>query len=155
MGHQMQIRAFDTERRQQRRAQNDIRKLPDRRKGQPPFQIILLNSDQRGNDDTAGRKPGQDISSPDIRQKLGPENETDDTQNRENTSLNNRYRMQQGADRRRAIIAAGSQPCSGMTAAFTDPARIMIRKMSCSCQVGAISVVKKPPALKSIVPEMQ
>ena len=54
-----------------------------------------------------------------------------------------------------AIIAAGSQPCSGMTAAFTDPARIMIRKMSCSCQVGAISVVKKPPALKSIVPEMQ
>ena len=48
------------------------------------FQIILLNSDQRGNDDTAGRKPGQDISSPDIRQKLRPENEADDTQDGKN-----------------------------------------------------------------------
>ena len=54
-----------------------------------------------------------------------------------------------------AIIAAGSQPCSGITAAFTEPAKIISTKIACSTHLGAMSVVRKPPGVKSIVPLMQ
>ena len=52
-------------------------------------------------------------------------------------------------------MAAGSQPCSGMTAAFTEPAMIIRMKMNWSTHFGAMSGVRKPPGLKSTVPAMQ
>ena len=54
-----------------------------------------------------------------------------------------------------AIIAAGSQPCNGITAAFTEPAKIISTKAACSTHFGAMSVVRKPPAVKLMVPLMQ
>ena len=54
-----------------------------------------------------------------------------------------------------AIMAAGSQPCSGMTAALTEPAMIIRMKMNWSTHFGAMSGVRKPPGLKSTVPAMQ
>ena len=52
-------------------------------------------------------------------------------------------------------MAAGSQPCSGMTAALTEPAMIIRMKMNWSTHFGAMSKVRKPPGLKSTVPAMQ
>ena len=52
-------------------------------------------------------------------------------------------------------MAAGSQPCSGMTAAFTEPAMIIRMKTNWSTHFGAMSGVRKPPGLKSTVPAMQ
>lgn len=117
--------------------------------------MILTQSNKGRNDNACRSSPRQYINDTYFRQQLRAKDEADDTQYGENTGLTTATACSNADTGVGAIIAAGSQPCSGITAAFTEPAKIISTKIACSTHLGAMSVVRKPPGVKSIVPLMQ
>ena len=75
----MQICTLDAQRRNQRCTKNDVGQLTDGRKRQTALQMVLTQSDERGNNNARCRSPGQHIDDADFCQQLRPKDEANDT----------------------------------------------------------------------------
>ena len=107
MHDDMKRRALGRHLRRDRRAENDVGQLADRRIGKPRFQVILGDGHAaRGENGEAGRpdKPGRGAG---VGKIIDAEDIDRDRQQREHTRLDHGHRMQQRRDGRRCHHRGG------------------------------------------------